>query len=156
VLAVSACAGGGSPRREESGPSELARLRAGERVVELCLLVADTDATRRQGLSDRDSLSPYDGMLFVFDREGPHRFWMKDTTIPLDLVPLSDAGVLGRPIPMEPCPGGTVCPEYGPDTPYSGALELGRGYLTTVGIDPAAAPVTFERTGAACGPVRGP
>lgn len=132
------------------GRGELARLHVADRVVELCLLVADTDATRRTGLSGRDALGAYDGMLFVFDRSGPYRFWMKDTTVPLDLVPIAGDGVLGAPIPMEPCPGGTVCPEYGPEIPYARALELRQGLLAGAGVDPARSAVTFERIGTAC------
>jgi uncharacterized membrane protein (UPF0127 family) len=34
----------------------------------------------------RERLGEDEGMLFVFDEEADHRFWMKDTLIPLDLI----------------------------------------------------------------------
>lgn len=151
AVLVAACVQ--SPRQRGATPGdtgEIARLRTSERVVELCLLVADTDAERQHGLASRASLDPYDGMLFVFDRRGPYRFWMKDTTISLDLVPIAADGTLEAPIAMDPCPGGTVCPEFGPDTPYDRAMELRRGLLSGAGIDPTKDTVTFERVGTAC------
>lgn len=151
AVLVAACVQ--SPRQRGATPGdtgEIARLRTSERVVELCLLVADTDAERQHGLASRASLDPYDGMLFVFDRQGPYRFWMKDTTIPLDLVPLGGDGTLQEPIPMDPCPGGAVCPEFGPTQPYDRALELPEGFLSGAGLDPTATAVTFERVGTRC------
>lgn len=151
AVLVAACAQ--PPHQRGAAPGEageLARLHVADRVVELCLMVADTDAGRRQGLASRDSLGAYDGMLFVFDRRGPYRFWMKDTTIPLDLVPIAADGKLEAPIAMDPCPGGAVCPEFGPDTPYDRALELRRGLLSGADIDPTKDTVTFERVGTAC------
>jgi uncharacterized membrane protein (UPF0127 family) len=34
----------------------------------------------------RNHLDPSTGMLFVFDRDGPLTFWMKNTLIPLDMI----------------------------------------------------------------------
>lgn len=48
--------------------------------------VAKTSPDRAKGLSGRQSLSPGEGMLFVFDRDDRFSFWMKNTLIPLDLV----------------------------------------------------------------------
>src|SRR5690349_14061229 len=50
------------------------------------LEVADDDASRETGLMNRDSMGARHGMLFVFDREQPLNFWMKDTRIPLDIL----------------------------------------------------------------------
>jgi len=48
--------------------------------------VADTDASRTQGLSDRTSLGSDNGMLFVFDTPQIPGFWMKDMNFSLDMV----------------------------------------------------------------------
>ena len=40
---------------------------------------------QQHGLCCRDSLEPDAGMLFVYDKPGDYRFWMKDTRIPLDM-----------------------------------------------------------------------
>ena len=48
--------------------------------------VADTEATREQGLSGHAPLSKDSGMLFVFPNAGVYGFWMKDMGFPLDMV----------------------------------------------------------------------
>jgi len=48
--------------------------------------VADTDEKREIGLMSRDSMPASHGMIFVFPREEPRGFWMKDTRIPLDII----------------------------------------------------------------------
>ncbi|HTK33507.1 MAG TPA: DUF192 domain-containing protein [Candidatus Paceibacterota bacterium] len=50
------------------------------------VLVANTDASREQGLSGQTSLPNGAGMLFVFDTPGKYGFWMKDMNFPLDLI----------------------------------------------------------------------
>lgn len=54
--------------------------------------IADTDASRVQGLSGRPSLLPGTGMLFVFENDGFFSFWMKDMRFPIDMVWLSSVG----------------------------------------------------------------
>src|SRR4051812_42406436 len=48
--------------------------------------IADTETLREKGLSGRQSLSDTQGMLFIFQEEGIHSFWMKDMLIPLDMI----------------------------------------------------------------------
>jgi uncharacterized protein len=54
--------------------------------------VADTPASREQGLSGRSELQENDGMLFVFDMPGKYGFWMKDMNFPIDMVWISQDG----------------------------------------------------------------
>lgn len=55
--------------------------------------IADTEQKRELGLMYRTSLPRRSGMIFVFDRDQPVYFWMKNTLIPLDMV---FAGADGR------------------------------------------------------------
>lgn len=54
--------------------------------------VAVTPREIKQGLMFRATLSPDAGMLFVFDHDTYHLFWMKKTLIPLDLIYISGDG----------------------------------------------------------------
>lgn len=54
--------------------------------------VADTAASREQGLSGRESLGEGSGMLFVFDMPGNYGFWMKDMKFSLDILFADEQG----------------------------------------------------------------
>lgn len=54
--------------------------------------VADTENKRSKGLMNRESISDYNAMLFVFENEKRRSFWMKNTLVPLDLIFLSSSG----------------------------------------------------------------
>ncbi len=59
-------------------------LKAGETVLNID--VADTDAKRATGLSNRESLPKGSGLLFVFEEPGYYQFWMKDMNFPIDIA----------------------------------------------------------------------
>ena len=54
--------------------------------------LATTNAQRTKGLSQRQTLCPNCGMLFIFNFETYLPFWMKDTLIPLDMIWLNKSG----------------------------------------------------------------
>ncbi|HEY8297600.1 MAG TPA: DUF192 domain-containing protein [Candidatus Baltobacteraceae bacterium] len=60
----------------------------------LRLEVADTEPARERGLMNRTFLAAHTGMLFVFDRDRPVEFWMKNTLVPLDMVFVGSDGVV--------------------------------------------------------------
>ena len=51
----------------------------------LSVEIANNSQKRSVGLCCRDSLPQDQGMLFVYDKAGDYRFWMKNTKIPLDM-----------------------------------------------------------------------
>lgn len=48
--------------------------------------IVSTEELMKKGLSNRDSLCENCGMLFVFDKEEHHFFWMKDMRFPIDII----------------------------------------------------------------------
>lgn len=54
--------------------------------------VAAEPLRRSVGLGGRASLGEDEGMLFVYPRDEPRTFWMKDCLIPLDIAFLDRAG----------------------------------------------------------------
>lgn len=51
-------------------------------VAELALV----PMTQTKGLSNRPSLPPGSGMLFIFDHEDTFSFWMKEMNFPIDMI----------------------------------------------------------------------
>lgn len=51
--------------------------------------IADTEPVRQLGLSGRDGLAEDKAMLFIFQDDGEHPFWMKDMLFPIDIIWLS-------------------------------------------------------------------
>jgi uncharacterized protein len=64
--------------------------------ADLTLEVARTEAQRERGLMNRKTVAPHTGMIFVFERDGPVEFWMKDTLEPLDMIFIGADGNVRR------------------------------------------------------------
>ena len=60
------------------------------------LFVAETEEEKERGLQDVESMEPNEGMLFDYsdDPQASISFWMKDTTIPLDIIFVNQDGVV--------------------------------------------------------------
>jgi len=58
----------------------------GKEIKKIEIEIADNAGERQQGLMWRKSMPETNGMLFVFDKEEPQSFWMKNTIIPLDIM----------------------------------------------------------------------
>jgi uncharacterized membrane protein (UPF0127 family) len=78
---------------QKSGCSQQQSLTIGQ--VKLSVSVSNTDAVRQQGLSGRESLGENEGMLFVYDQPGGHRFWMQGMKFPLDFIWINQNQVVG-------------------------------------------------------------
>jgi hypothetical protein len=59
---------------------------AAEDPVTVTVELADTPAKRERGLMFRTELAAAHGMLFVFERDMDHTFWMKNTPLSLDII----------------------------------------------------------------------
>jgi hypothetical protein len=89
--------------------------------------IARTPEEQAQGLMFRESLPERTGMLFPFADPGVHKFWMKNTMIPLDIIWTDGAGrVLFVSADTPPCQA-DPCPNYGPDLEAVSVLEIAGG-----------------------------
>jgi len=89
--------------------------------------LAITEAERAQGLMFREKIAVDQGMLFCFEMEELHAFWMKNTLIPLDMIWLDkDRRIVHIERNVPPCKT-DPCPSYPPKRPGSYVLELGGG-----------------------------
>lgn len=52
--------------------------------------LAKNEEDRRKGLMEVDYLAPDEGMLFEFEKEGTHEFWMKNTSLELTQISIND------------------------------------------------------------------
>ena len=85
---------------------------------------AVTPHEQERGLMGRESLPDDKGMLFLYPRPGTVSFWMKNTTIPLDIVFIDESGkVIGIDI-LEP---ESLVQVHSPDC-CKYALEVNRGW----------------------------
>lgn len=98
------------------------------------LEIADNDAERARGLMYRDQLAADAGMLFLFGRQGPQAFWMKNTRIPLDILYFDeDWRLVGWSLDTPPCSLGDRCPSYPSQAPAQFVLELNAGTARRIG-----------------------
>lgn len=94
--------------------------------VSLVVEVAATETTREKGLCCRKSLPEKRGMLFIFELEGDHRFWMKDTLIPLDIFWINNQK---RIVHIERNVQPSSYPDtFGSDQPAKYVLETNAGF----------------------------
>ena len=95
--------------------------------------VVTKTADQAQGLMYRRDLEQDSGMLFVFRREEPQSFWMKNTLIPLDMIFISRGLVIVDITTMQPCIT-DPCPDYTSTQPAQYVLEVNAGYCRSHNI----------------------
>jgi uncharacterized protein len=89
--------------------------------------LADTNERRALGLMFREQLPKDRGMLFVFNEPGQWAFWMKNTTIPLDILWLDHHKKIVDLVENVPGCKGDPCLQYQPAQDASYALEIPGG-----------------------------
>ena len=96
--------------------------------------VADNDAKRSHGLSDRPSLSENHGMLFLFPQKDRYGFWMKGMKFNLDFVWIDGDTIVelkeNVPAPLTE----TYTPPFQPKTAVDKVLEINSGEIKKHGI----------------------
>jgi len=98
--------------------------------VELAL----TREQQSKGLQFRERLDEHGGMLFIFQKSRVHRFWMKDTLIPLDMIWLDySRRVVYIQENAQPCIK-MPCKDYGPAQEVLYVLELNAFYSSQLNL----------------------
>jgi uncharacterized membrane protein (UPF0127 family) len=92
--------------------------------------VAITPGERTQGLMGRKHLDRDAGMLFIFENEGYHAFWMKNTLIPLSIAFIDKEGRIVKITHMKPL----TLKSHPPPKPILYALEMNKGWFSANGI----------------------
>lgn len=77
-------------QRVSEGKNARRTVEIGGKTINVTL--ADTPASREQGLSGTKGLASDEGMLFIFPRDGKYSFWMKDMLYAIDIVWISSDG----------------------------------------------------------------
>lgn len=104
-------------------PQALLQRPQGE--IRVLLELARSPQEMQRGLMFRKELDENAGMLFIYEKDGDHHFWMKNTYLPLDMLFISaDGQVLGivenaEPLSLESLSVGV---------PSRYVLELNAGY----------------------------
>ncbi|WP_353722594.1 DUF192 domain-containing protein [Dyadobacter sp. 676] len=74
------------PRPVYNKEGEVTFLKKGRPLTKIEVEIAENEAERAKGLMFRSYLPDSVGMLFIFEQPDEHAFWMKNTSIPLDII----------------------------------------------------------------------
>ena len=97
--------------------------------------LAVTPEQHARGLMGREHLGNREGLLFIYEVEGFHRFWMRGMVIRLDMVWIDAEGIVaGVTANLPPAPEGTIPTIYSPPRPILYVLEIRAGLAEAVGI----------------------
>lgn len=97
--------------------------------VKITAELAVTIEERQRGLMFRESIASDQGMLFIFEEEGIHSFWMMNVKFPIDILWLDrEKRIVHIEYSAPPCKK-MPCPSYEPKLPSMYVLELKAGGL---------------------------
>lgn len=147
LLLAAGCLGGGAGGDAGDGGAGDAAAEAavsfhdGDReLARFDVAVADTPAERDRGLMDRERLGAREGMLFVYPDEATRWFWMRNTSMPLDMVFVAGNGTVVHVAHAAPEPDAPPrrLERYG-GVPARYVVEVRRGAANATGIRPGVA-----------------
>jgi uncharacterized membrane protein (UPF0127 family) len=92
--------------------------------------VAQTPEEQSYGLKGRKHLGKDEGMLFIFEIEDYHAFWMKDTLLPLSIAFIGKDGRIVWITDMKPL----TSDSHVPPKPIRYALEMNKGWFSSHGV----------------------
>jgi uncharacterized protein len=96
--------------------------------------IADTNKLRQKGLMYRFKLPKDRGMLFEFEKESTHTFWMKNTWISLDIIWINQSLEIVDIVENAKSCYIDPCPTYTPDQKGLYVLEVNAGLVQKLNI----------------------
>lgn len=130
LVFLAAC--GGSDAAKTTAPRTIDDrfpIQVGDRTVQM--QIAALPAEQQKGLMFRQTMGADEGMLFVFTTPQPQGFWMRNTTLPLDIGYIDGAGELKEIYPMYPLDEKTV-PSRSRSIQF--CLEMNQGWFKRNGV----------------------
>ncbi|MDI1336396.1 MAG: DUF192 domain-containing protein [Lacunisphaera sp.] len=106
-------------------------IKVGDRTVQM--QIAALPAELQQGLMFRKTMGEDEGMLFVFTAPQPQGFWMRNTTLPLDIGYFEATGELKEIYPMYPLDERPVSAR---SRSIQFCLEMNQGWYARRGVKP--------------------
>lgn len=131
LAALTACGEKTEVRQAPKTAEDYFPIQIGARTVRM-QVVALPDEMQR-GLMFRKALGADDGMLFVFAQSQQMSFWMRNTTLALDIGYLDATGTLREIYPLYPLDERAVS-SRGRDLQF--ALEMNQGWFQKNGVKP--------------------
>jgi uncharacterized membrane protein (UPF0127 family) len=106
-------------------------IKVGERTVQM--QIAALPAELQHGLMFRKTMGEDEGMLFIFATPQPQGFWMRNTTLPLDIGYFDASGELKEVYPMYPLDERPVASH---SRSIQFCLEMNQGWYKQSGVKP--------------------
>lgn len=105
--------------------------------TEFSVDIANTPEERATGLMKHESLGENESMLFVYEEEGDRSFWMKNTTIPLDIIFMdSEMEVINiEAADPEPNTADENLASYQSERPAQYVLEINQNRSEEIGLE---------------------
>ena len=117
------------PTETQTNAPKTARIKIKGKEIEV--EIAKTEEERTKGLSDRDSIGNFQGMIFVFpQKDVTPTFWMKDMKFPIDIIWINDNKIVKIDKNIDYPKGQTKesLPLYKPPSPVDYVLEVKAGF----------------------------
>jgi len=115
--------------KTETNNSKIVKVAVKDKEIEV--EVAKTEEERIKGLSQRESMGNFQGMLFVFpQKDVVPTFWMKDMKFPLDIIWINDGKIvkIDENVAYPKDNSQQNLPLYKPSTPVDFVLEVKAGF----------------------------
>jgi YVTN family beta-propeller protein len=105
-------------------------------IAEVYVDIANDPSEHARGLMFKKNLEWNNGMLFVYEEDKTRSFWMKNTSIPLDMLFVdSNLTIVDIKENMQPCVEADSCPSYISKQPARFVLELNAGFVQNKSVN---------------------